>query len=66
MASRTANRPPAPSTPESPAAKRKAIADGLSHLLADTCTLYLKTHNYHWKRHRSDVQRPTSDVRGGA
>ena len=31
-----------------PAAKRKAIADGLSHLLADTCTLYLKTHNYHW------------------
>jgi starvation-inducible DNA-binding protein len=30
------------------AAKRKAIADGLSHLLADTYTLYLKTHNYHW------------------
>ncbi len=28
--------------------KRKAIADGLSHLLADTYTLYLKTHNYHW------------------
>jgi starvation-inducible DNA-binding protein len=27
---------------------RKAIADGLSHLLADTYTLYLKTHNYHW------------------
>jgi starvation-inducible DNA-binding protein len=28
--------------------ERKAIADGLSRLLADTYTLYLKTHNYHW------------------
>jgi starvation-inducible DNA-binding protein len=28
--------------------KRKAIADGLSHLLADEYTLYLKTHNFHW------------------
>lgn len=27
---------------------RKAIADGLSHFLADSYTLYLKTHNYHW------------------
>jgi starvation-inducible DNA-binding protein len=27
---------------------RKAIADGLAHLMADTYTLYLKTHNYHW------------------
>jgi starvation-inducible DNA-binding protein len=27
---------------------RKAIAHGLSRLLADTYTLYLKTHNYHW------------------
>ncbi len=27
---------------------RHAIADGLSHSLADTYTLYLKTHNYHW------------------
>src|SRR3546814_5295628 len=27
---------------------RKAIAEGLSRLLADTYTLYLKTHNYHW------------------
>ncbi|MDQ2082308.1 Dps family protein [Xanthobacteraceae bacterium Astr-EGSB] len=27
---------------------RKKIAEGLSHLLADTYTLYLKTHNYHW------------------
>lgn len=29
-------------------ADREAIADGLSRLLADTYTLYLKTHNYHW------------------
>jgi starvation-inducible DNA-binding protein len=27
---------------------RKAIADGLARLLADTYTLYLKTHNFHW------------------
>jgi starvation-inducible DNA-binding protein len=27
---------------------RKQIADGLSRLLADTYTLYLKSHNYHW------------------
>jgi starvation-inducible DNA-binding protein len=27
---------------------REAIADGLSKLLADTYTLYLKTHNFHW------------------
>ncbi len=27
---------------------RKEIADGLSKLLADTYTLYLKTHNFHW------------------
>ena len=27
---------------------RKAIATGLSRLLADSYTLYLKTHNYHW------------------
>lgn len=27
---------------------RRAIAQGLSRLLADTYTLYLKTHNYHW------------------
>jgi starvation-inducible DNA-binding protein len=29
-------------------AKRKEIAAGLSRLLADTYTLYLKTHNFHW------------------
>ena len=27
---------------------RKEIAEGLSNLLADTYTLYLKTHNFHW------------------
>ena len=27
---------------------RKDIAGGLSRLLADTYTLYLKTHNFHW------------------
>lgn len=27
---------------------RKEIAQGLSHLLADTYTLYLKTHYFHW------------------
>jgi starvation-inducible DNA-binding protein len=27
---------------------RRAIADGLSRLLADTYTLYLKTHSFHW------------------
>lgn len=27
---------------------REQIAHGLSRLLADTYTLYLKTHNYHW------------------
>jgi starvation-inducible DNA-binding protein len=27
---------------------RRAIADGLAKLLADSYTLYLKTHNFHW------------------
>lgn len=27
---------------------RQAIAQGLNHLLADTYTLYLTTHNFHW------------------
>jgi starvation-inducible DNA-binding protein len=31
-----------------PEAQRRAIADGLDRLLADTYTLYLKTHNFHW------------------
>ena len=28
--------------------QRKAIADGLSKVLADSYSLYIKTHNYHW------------------
>jgi starvation-inducible DNA-binding protein len=28
--------------------QRKEIATGLSRVLADTYTLYLKTHNFHW------------------
>lgn len=31
-----------------PSEQREQIANGLSHLLADTYTLYLKTHNFHW------------------
>jgi starvation-inducible DNA-binding protein len=30
---------------------REEIAEGLSKLLADTFTLYLKTHNFHWNVH---------------
>lgn len=29
-------------------ADRTKIAEGLSHLLADSYTLYLQTHNFHW------------------
>ena len=29
-------------------AQREAIAGDLSKVLADTYTLYLKTHNFHW------------------
>lgn len=28
--------------------QRKAIVNGLSRMLADSYTLYLKTHNFHW------------------
>lgn len=31
-----------------PEGDRKKIADGLAKFLADTYTLYLKTHNFHW------------------
>jgi starvation-inducible DNA-binding protein len=31
-----------------PAEARRQIAEGLSRLLADSYTLYLKTHNFHW------------------
>ncbi|MGH8308551.1 MAG: Dps family protein, partial [Steroidobacteraceae bacterium] len=30
------------------APQRRQIADGLSNLLADTYTLYIKTHAFHW------------------
>jgi len=43
---------PSPSAPDVnigiSATERKKIADGLSHFLADSFTLYLKTHNFHW------------------
>lgn len=29
-------------------ADREKIAEGLKHLLADSYTLYLQTHNFHW------------------
>ena len=31
-----------------PEADRKSIAEGLSKVLADSYTLYLKSHNFHW------------------
>ncbi len=31
-----------------PEEERRKVAEGLSHLLADSYTLYLKTHNFHW------------------
>ena len=31
-----------------PPARRREVAVGLTALLADTYTLYLKTHNFHW------------------
>ena len=36
------------STSASSAQDRAAIAEGLSRVLADTYTLYLTTHNFHW------------------
>ena len=43
--------------------ERKKISDGLSRLLADTYTLYLKTHNYQLERYRSNVSDVAFDVR---
>ncbi|WP_241992821.1 hypothetical protein [Cryobacterium frigoriphilum] len=31
-----------------PEAQLQTIIDGLSRVLADSYTVYLKTHNYHW------------------
>jgi starvation-inducible DNA-binding protein len=36
------------SVQEIPLDQRKKIAEGLSILLSDSYTLYLKTHNFHW------------------
>jgi len=33
---------------ESATGAKKEIASGLSHVLADSYALYLKTHNFHW------------------
>ena len=47
-----ASPPPASSAPAIDigidAGDRKKIAEGLSRFLADSYTLYLKTHNFHW------------------
>lgn len=45
---------------------RVEITDGLSRLLADTYTLYIKTHYYHWngKRRLSTVWQILIFLRG--
>lgn len=49
MAKKTAAAAPAVSIDIGISEKdRKEIAEGLAKLLADTYTLYLKTHNFHW------------------
>lgn len=48
-AAKTASTPSAPPINIGIGEKDRAgIAKGLSHLLADTYTLYLTTHNFHW------------------
>lgn len=49
MAKTTASTKPAPGIDIGISEKhREKIADGLSHVLADTYSLYLQTHNFHW------------------
>jgi starvation-inducible DNA-binding protein len=48
MATPTSSAASAPVDLGIPPESREVITQGLSHLLADTYTLYLKTHNYHW------------------
>jgi CBS domain containing-hemolysin-like protein len=43
-----------------PETARKEIAEGLSRLLADTYTLYLKTHGYRWNVTGWDVRQAWS------
>lgn len=42
---------------------RRAIAEGLSRLLADTCTLYVEDAQLPLERRRAHVQHPAFDVR---
>ena len=41
---------------------RSSIADALSQLLADSYTLYLKTHNYHWNVTGAPTSAPARTV----
>ena len=41
---------------------RKDIAKALSKVLADSYTLYLKTHNYHWNVKGPHVSNSSSHV----
>jgi starvation-inducible DNA-binding protein len=45
---RTASKRPLPINIGISEKDREKIGDGLSRLLADSYTLYLKTHNFHW------------------
>ena len=45
---KSASKPAAPINIGISAKDRASIAQGLGHLLADTYTLYLTTHNFHW------------------
>ncbi len=57
-ADKSAKTPPAKAPPAETGApqidigistsERRKVADGLSNFLADSYTLYLKTHNFHW------------------
>ncbi|NKD55354.1 MULTISPECIES: Dps family protein [unclassified Haematospirillum] len=48
MSRKTASAPATKIDIGIPEKQRLKIADGLSRLLADTYTLYIKTHNFHW------------------
>nr|WP_280116304.1 hypothetical protein [Vibrio cidicii] len=43
-------------------ADRIAIAEGLKRLLADSYTLYLQTHNFHWNVTGRQFPRSAPDV----
>ncbi|NKD77378.1 DNA starvation/stationary phase protection protein [Haematospirillum sp. H1815] len=48
MSRKTASAPATKIDIGIPEKQRLKIAEGLSRLLADTYTLYIKTHNFHW------------------